>query len=285
MSMLRNATTSPDDIASRAWWSAAFPGQSYGRPVTGVLDSVPRISIDDLRRYTKHVLARDTLKVAVVGDIDADTLGRLLDRTFGSLPTVAELQASADAKPLGLGRRLGSKLDVPQAVVMFGAPGIARNDPDFMAAYLVNHILGGGSFTSRLYRELREKRGFVYGVSTSLVWLNHATAFLGSTATSSSVAHEAVDIIDKEVARMGADGPTEEELAEAKSYVDGSFEIALDSSSKIASQLVQMQLDHLGIDYIQRRSGMIAAVTLDDTRRVAKRLFSNGLLFSVVGQQ
>jgi zinc protease len=186
--------------------------------------------------------------------------------------------------PHGLGRRIDVSLDVPQSVVDFGGPGIARQDPDFMAAYVVNHILGGGTFTSRLYQEVREKRGLVYGVSDSLLWLDHAAVFLGGTATRADRTNETVDLVEKEIHRLAEDGPTEAELAEAKSYLNSSFALNLDTSTKIASFLVQLQLDRLGTDYIERRPAMIAAVTLDGARSMAKRLLDNGLLVTVVGK-
>ena len=173
-SQLQRQSTSPNDIASRNWWSTAFPDHPYGRPTNGSLDTLPRIAVDDLKSYVQRVFARDTLKIAVVGDIDAATAGRLIDQTFGSLPAKADLRPVPDATPQGLGRRNVIDLNVPQTVVTYGGPGVARNDPDFMAAYIVNHILGGGSFSSRLYKEVREKRGLAYGVYNSLVWLNHA---------------------------------------------------------------------------------------------------------------
>jgi len=182
-SRLRRETVSPRDVASRNWWAAAFPGHPYGRPVEGTLESLPRISVDDLRSYTRRVLARDHLKIAIVGDVDAQAAGALLDRAFGKLPAKAELATVSPVVAQGLGRRIVIQLDVPQAAVSFGGPGISRSDPDFMAAYVVNHILGGGSFSSRLYREVREKRGLAYGISDSLVWLNYTALMIGSTAT------------------------------------------------------------------------------------------------------
>ena len=145
------------------------------------------------------------------------------------------------------------KLDVPQAVMTFGGPGIARKDPDFMAAYIVNHILGGGTFSSRLYQEVREKRGLAYSVNDNLVWLDHAAVFLGGTATRADRAGETLDLIEKEIRRLAEDGPTAEELAKAKAYLNGSFALNLDTSSKIAALLVQLQRDGLGIDYFSRR--------------------------------
>src|SRR5215468_2327254 len=284
LSMLRRAESSPSDIANLRWWQVAFADHPYGRPVNGTLESVPTVTIADLKDYTRRVLARGNLKVAVVGDIDAESVKVMLDRVFGGLPAQPELKPVPNVLPQGLGRRVVVKLDVPQAVVTFGGPGIARKDPDFMAAYIVNHILGGGAFSSRLYQEVREKRGLAYSVYDSLVWLNHSALFLGGTATRADRAGETLAVIDKEIRRLAEDGPTAEELAKAKAYLNGSFVLNLDTSSKIAALLVQLQLDGLGIDYFTRRPEMINAVTLEDAKRVAKRLLDGGMLVTVVGR-
>jgi zinc protease len=284
LSMLRRATTSPTDIANLRWWQVAFADHPYGRPVNGTLESVPTVTIADLKDYTHRVLARGNLKVAVVGDIDAETVKVMLDRVFGGLPAQPELKPVPNVSPQGLGRRIVVKVDVPQAVLAFGGPGIARKDPDFMAAYIVNHILGGGAFSSRLYQEVREKRGLAYSVYDSLVWLNHSALFLGGTATRADRAGETLDVIDKEIHRLADDGPTADELAKAKAYLNGSFVLNLDTSSKIAALLVQLQLDGLGIDYFTRRPEMINGVTLEDARRVAKRMLDTGMLVTVAGR-
>jgi zinc protease len=153
-----------------------------------------------------------------------------------------------------------------------------------MAAYIVNHILGGGSFSSRLYKEVREKRGLAYGVFDSLVWLNHASVLIGGTGTRAEATGEAIKVIEDEFRLMAKEGPTAEEVSKAKTFLKGSFALGLDTSSKIANQLVQMQLDNLGIDYIERRPTLIDAVTLEDTKRVAKRLLDPGMLVTVVGR-
>ena len=284
LSTLRRATTNPTEMASLRWWQVAFADHPYGQPVAGTLETVPTITVGDLRDYTRRVLARGNLKIAVVGDIDAEAVKSMLDRVFGALPAEPQLKPVANVTPRGLGRRIVVKLDVPQAVVAFGGTGIARNDPDFMAAYIVNHILGGGSFSSRLYQEVREKRGLAYSVYDSLVWLNHSALFLGGTATRADRAGETLDLIQKEIHRLAENGPTAEELAKAKAYLNGSFALNLDTSSKIAALLVQLQRDGLGIDYFSRRPEMISAVTLDDARRVAKKLLDGGLLVTVAGR-
>jgi zinc protease len=284
LSMLRRETTSPEEIAGRRWWEAAFAGHPYGRPVSGTPETLQTVTIDDLKSYTHRVLARQNLKIAVVGDIDAETLKPLLDRVFGALPATPDLMPIANVVPAGVGRQIDVSLDVPQAVIDFGGPGIARKDPDFMVAYVINHILGGGSSDSRLYQEVREKRGLAYSVSNSLIWLDHSAVFLDGTATRADRAGETVDLIQKEIHRFAEQGPTAGELAEAKNYVTSSFALHLDTSTKIASLLVQLQLDDIGIDYFQKRSAMIDAVTLDDAKRVAKRLLDNGMLVTVVGK-
>jgi zinc protease len=284
LSMLRLSTTSPTEIASVRWWNTAFAGHPYGRPVSGTLESVPAITADDLRAYTQRVLARGKLKIAVVGDIDAETVKAMLDRVFGALPAQPDLVPVAAATPRGLGQHIFVKLDVPQTVINFGGAGIARKDPDFMAAYLVNHILGGGSFSSRLYQEVREKRGLAYSVYDVLALLDHTALFVGGTATRADRSGETVDLIEKEIHRLAETGPTPDEFAKAKAYLNGSYALNLDTSSKIAALLVQIQRDDLGIDYFSRRSQLIGAVTLDDARRVAKRLLDGGLLVTVVGR-
>ncbi len=237
-----------------------------------------------MRDYVRRTFARNELFVSIVGDIDAKTAGALIDRAFAGLPAKNDLKPVANASPSGLGRRIVINLDVPQAVVNFGGQGLARNDPDFMAGYIVNHILGGGTFSSRLYKEVRLKRGLAYGVSDSLVWFRRAAVVLGNTATRADRTGEALGIVEAETKRMAENGPTADELAEAKSFLKGSYALSLDTSGKIAAQLTQIQLDNLGIDYIQRRGALIDAVTIEDAKRVAKRLYGGGMLVTVAGR-
>jgi zinc protease len=220
----------------------------------------------------------------VVGDVDPATLGKLLDSTFGGLPAKSSLTPVADIEAARPPQRAFIALDVPQTVVTFGGPGFKRRDPNFMAAYIVNHILGGGGLSSRLYHEVREKRGLAYSVYESLLWAEHSALFVGNTGTRADRAGETVDAVDKEIRRMAEDGPTQQELDEAKSYLKGSQMLALDTSSKLASALLQYQLDKLPIDYIEKRNAIVDAVTLDDARKAARRLWSQGLLTVIVGR-
>ncbi len=284
MSGLRRESSNPGSIASRKFLEVAFGEHPYGRQPGGTLTSVPTINVDDIRDYKRRVVAKETLRVAVVGDVDAATLGKLLDQTFGGLPAKAELTAVPDVIAAKPPQRVSIPLDVPQTVVTFGSPGFKRDDPNFMAAYIVNHILGGGTLSSRLYHEVREKRGLVYSVYGSLLWMAHSGIFIGNTATRADRATETVDTITREVKRMAEDGPTQKELDEAKSYLKGSQMLALDTSSKLASALLQYQLDKLPIDYIEKRNAIVDAVTLDQAKAAAKRLWSDGLLTVSVGR-
>jgi zinc protease len=284
LSMLRRESTNPNDIASKKWWASAFPGHPYGRPSRGTAETVTAIGVDDLKTFVRDTFARDGLKLAIVGNIDAAEAARLIDSVFASLPATGKRVAVATVPPQDLGRRIDETVDVPQSVVVVGGPGIARKDPDFMAAYIVNHILGGGSFSSRLYREVREERGLAYSVYSSLLPLKHSALFMSATATRADRAADTLAVVEKEIRRMAAEGPTADELAKAKSYLLGSYALNFDTSSKIAGQLVAIQFDDLGIDYITRRNDMIAAVTLADVKRVAKRLLDTGMLVTVVGR-
>jgi zinc protease len=284
LSSLRRDSTNPNSLASRKFLEVAFGDHPYGRPSTGTLDSVPKIDVADLKDYVRRVLARDTLRVAVVGDVDPDTLGKLLDKTFGTLPAKANLTPVPDVVATKPPQRAFIPLDVPQTVVTFGGPGILRHDPDFMAGYVVNHILGGGGLSSRLYREVREKRGLAYSVYEALLWMEHSALFIGNTGTRADRAGETVEAIENEIRRMAEEGPTQKELDEAKSYLKGSQMLALDTSSKLAQAMLQYQLDKLPIDYIEKRNAIVDAVTLDDAKKAAQRLWGQGLLTVIVGR-
>ncbi len=284
LGILRRDTMNPDELAMQAWWQAAFPGHPYAQAVRGTLESVPTITVADMRAFIHDTFARDTLKVGIVGNIDGATAGALVDKVFDGLPAHAKLRPVPPADPQGLGRVVNVDLDVPQSVLVLGGTGIPRKDPDFMAAFLVNHILGGGTLSSRLYKEVRETRGLAYSVYSMLVPLDSTSLFMTATATRNEAAQQTLDVVDKEIHRLAENGPTADELAKAKSYQEGSFPLRFDTSTKIASQLVLMQIEDLGIDYIDKRNALIDGVTLADAQRAAKRMLDGGMLVAMVGR-
>ena len=282
---LARGSEDPDVIVRRTINKVLFPEHAYGRPVSGTTESVTGLTVEDLRRFTAERFARDVLVIGVVGDITAQELAALLDETFLGLPATAAPVDLADTTPNDEGGVIVVEKDVPQSVVVFGHEGIKRADPDYYTAYVVNYILGGGGFSARLYKEIREKRGLAYSVYAYLNPLDHAALIMGGVATQNQRVSQSLDLIRAEWRRMAEDGPSEEELRNAKTYLTGSFPLRFSSSGRISGMLVGMRLSHLGIDYLDRRNGFIEAVTLDDARRVAKRLYdADKLTVIVVGR-
>jgi zinc protease len=237
-----------------------------------------------MHRLVQERFARDVLLIGVVGDITPDRLKSLLDRTFGSLPAEAANGAVPDTTVQSKAGILLARMPIPQSVVAFGQPGIKRDDPDWYAALVVNYVLGGGGLTSRLALEVREKRGLAYSVYSGLDPLKHAGVMVGGVATENARVAQSIDVIRAEWRRMRDEGPSAQELADAKTYLTGSFPLSLDSTGRIAATLVAVQRDGLGIDYLNHRDALIDAVTLDDAKRVAKRLLDpDKLSFVVVG--
>ncbi|MGE0767378.1 MAG: M16 family metallopeptidase [Hyphomicrobiaceae bacterium] len=282
---LAYAEKNPQQVAGQAWYEGAFPGHPYGRHANGTRESVALIQPGDLEAYRKRIFARDTLKVVAVGDIDAKTLGDVIDKVFGALPAKAELVPVPDTVPKPAEKLKIVDMDVPQSVVQFGSAGFARKDPDFIPAFVMNQILGGGGFASRLTEEVREKRGLAYSVYSYIQPLKHAALFGGGVATKNDAVKQSIDVIRGELERMAKDGPTETELANAKSFLTGSFALRFDTSAKIANQLLWMLHEDMGIDYPTRRNAMIDAVTLADVKHAAKRLLKvDDLFITVVGK-
>jgi len=281
---LRRQANDPDARAAKAWREAAYPGHPYGHATEGALDTLSAIARDDLAALREACFARDGLHVALVGAISEARARQLLDKLFGAWPARGARQPVAAIVPQGQGRRVVVDIDLPQTTLRFGAPGLDRHDPDYDAAIVVNHILGGGVFSARLFKEVREVRGLAYSVWSQLANSDHSAALAGATTTKNERAAESLAVIETEIARMAESGPTEDELAKAKSYLVGSYDLRFDSSTKIASALVSIQRDGFAPAYLDERNGRIEAVTLDDARRVAKRLFGQKLLWTMAGR-
>ncbi len=279
------AARSPEKVASKSWFASAFPGHPYGRPSTGTAESINAITAADLEAFRKRNFARENLRIAVVGDIDAATLGKMLDEIFGDLPAKPDLKPVAETKPVAGGLEQVVEMAVPQSVAVFGLPSVKRKDPDFMTAFVLNHILGGGGFASQLMEEVREKRGLAYSVYSYLMPEDHAAVMLGSVATKNESISESLSVIRDVLKRMASEGPTETELENAKKYLVGSYALRFDTSGKIASQLLGLQMEGFGPDYIENRNAMIEAVTMADIKRVANRFLDpSQLIVTVVGK-
>ena len=282
---LRYQQNDPSAMATKRFFKEAYPGHPYSRPTQGTVEGVAAITRDDLVAFHRAVVAKGRLKLAVVGAVDAERLSALLDKSFGGLPEALPLKPVPRADVAGRGTRHVVDLDVPQSVIRFGTVGVPWADPDFIPAYVLNHILGGGAFTSRLFTEVREKRGLAYSVGTSVVSYRAAAMTWGYTATKNERVAECLQVIESEMARLRDEGPDDEELRKAKDYLAGSYALGFDTSTKIAHQLGQIAFENLGIDYPARRNDLIAAVTQGDIRRAAERVIGDGrLLVAIAGR-
>ena len=282
---VRDEIKDPQAIAFSKFMDMALPGDVYARQDDGTEATIAAITADDLRAAHQRIFARDTLQVAVVGDIDAAELGPLLDKLFGQLPASSERPAlsPADVKKgpaLALTER-----DMPQSVIVFGHEGLTRDDPDFIPAYLMSEILGGGGFRSRLTDEIREKRGLTYGVGMGLSPMDRVGLYVGFLQTRNESAGDALKLIREVLAKMAEHGPTLAELNEAKTFLTGSYALRFTSNGAIANQLLGLQQEDLGLGYVNRRNSLVEAVTLDQVKAQARRLLHpDRLIVSVVGK-
>ena len=281
----RDQQQDPEHIAATAWMKLAMPDQLYARESDGTPDSIANITPDDLKAMYKLLFSRKGLKVAVVGDIDVVTLGRALDLIFGDLPNT---DAPQPVNKVTVAKGPIVKVidrDIPQSVIMFGQEGILRNDPDFFPAFVMSHILGGSGLASRLTKEVRENRGLTYGVGYNLAPLDHVGLYVGTVNTRNEKAGEVMSVVRDVLKTMATEGPTQAELDDAKTFLTGSYALRFDSDDKIASQLLGIQQEGLGIDYVNTRNARVEAVTLEQLKAQAKRLISSDrLIVTAVGK-
>lgn len=274
--------TDPNDRAGKALFKVLFGDHPYGKPGDGTSASVAEITLDDLKAFPASRLAKDRLIIGVVGNINAAMLTPLLDHAFGALPeTVGPVPTLAVIDPIQ-GETVVIDQDVPQSVAILAQPGIDREDPDYYAAYLATHILGGGGFESRLVNEVRVKRGLAYSTYAYMMDLDSAPLIMSGVATRNDAMAESLDVIQREWALMGEQGVTLEELNDAKTYLTGSYALRFTTAGRIARALTGIQFYDFGIDFIDRRNGFIDAVSLEDVNRVANQLFKAEALTTIV---
>jgi len=284
VSSIRSDAQDPDSIVGEQFDQMVFGDHPYGSSIEGTEESLAALTREDLLAAHQGALARDRVHVGAAGDISAEELAEVLDKLLADLPeTGAPQPADVDVET-----EAGVTVvpfDVPQSVAIFGHEGIARDDPDFFAAYVLNEILGGGGFEARLMEEVREKRGLTYGVYSYLVPKDHAELYLGRVSSANDRIAEAIDVIRDEWEKMAENGVTQEELDSAKTYLTGAYPLRFDGNGPIANILVGMQMDDLPVDYVNTRNDKIEAITLEDIKRVAARILKpEALRFVVVGQ-
>ncbi|MEM9575409.1 MAG: pitrilysin family protein [Pseudomonadota bacterium] len=274
----------PDALASRAMDRIAFGDHPYATSLSGTVDSVNALTRDDLVAAHAKVLARDRIYIGAVGDITEDELAALLDNLLGALPeTGAPMPPRATVDiPGGV---TVVPFDTPQSVARFAQKGIKQDHPDYFTAIVLNHVLGGGSFESRLMDEVRAKRGLTYGVYSYLAGKDLAEIYIGAVSSANDRIAEAIDVIRDEWTKAATEGVTAEEVANAKTYLTGAYPLRFDGNGPIANIMVGMQMLGLPIDYIATRNDRVEAVTVEEVKRVAGELLDpERLHFVVVGQ-
>jgi zinc protease len=278
---LKQSEEDPKTIAARGFYRRFFHRHAYAHPVEGTAASVRAITVRDLKTFAKRHWVRGRVKIAVSGDVGGATLKTLLASAFAKIPD-APPPLPPPAKNMGAPGMHVVAMDVPQPSAVFGLPSIKRDDKDFIPAYIANYILGGGGFSSRLMNDVREKRGLTYGISTSLAPYREAGIWVGQVASKKASMRETIEVVRATMKKFATQGPTDKELADAKTYLTGSFPLAFDSNVAIASQLNTFQVLDLPVDYVEKRDALIEAVTAADVARVAGRLFDPAKLTVVV---
>ncbi len=272
----------PSWLSARTFNGMMFEGHNYSQPGYGHLASMASITRKDLLAFTKAQFGRDVLKVSIAGDVTQAEAAALIDKTFAALPEKAASVETVDATLQYLGKTILLPLDTPQTYIAVGAPGIRRDDKDWHAAVVMNFIMGGSDFDAWLMHEIREKRGLTYGVYSSLQSMKHAALMQVSLSSSNENVEEVLSIIRTQWQKMADNGPSEQEMKNAKAYLTGSLMLELTSTGDIAQVLNGLQRDGMDADYINRRNDMLNAVTLADMKRVAKRLFKTADLTTVL---
>jgi zinc protease len=278
---LDRAEQRPSSVAERTLMATLFAGHPYSHNAAGLRDTLKTLTRDDLKARASAVLVRHGLVISAVGDIDAVELSRQLDRTFGGLPEGAAPPALPDWTPPVGPRSVIVERPVPQSSILVAMPAVMREDPDWYPSLVLMHILGGGQ-QSRLFTEVREKRGLAYSVSAGLRTSVKASLLVISTASANEHVAEALHIIRGELGRMRADGVSDQELADAKTYLTGALALSLDSSGAVAGLLHSLQVDKLPRDALDHRAAEIAAVTAADVHRVARRLLGEDCITTIV---
>ncbi|HWD48942.1 MAG TPA: insulinase family protein [Rhizomicrobium sp.] len=278
---LQQEDEDPSNVAAKAFYRTFFGNHPYGHSVSGDAGSVASITREDLKAFAAQHWVRGGIHIAVSGDVDVATLKSLLGAAFSQIPDRAP-------PPEPFVTHMGQPgvqiipMPVPQPNIVFGMPGILRNDKDFLPAYVANYILGGGGFSSRLTTEVREKRGLTYDISTGLNTFHRAGMVAGQVATKAGSVQQTIAVIKSTIDDFVTNGPTDKELTDAKTYLTGSFPLAFSSNTGIAGQLNTFQNAGLPVSYVAKRNDLINAVTADDVRRAAKRIFNSGKLTIVV---
>lgn len=272
ISRIKGDMTDPNWMAARLVNDVIFQGHPYALNSGGTLTTLKNITASDLRKKATTQLTQDRLIVGVAGDITPEQLKLTLDKIFGELPEKSVSPKVTEVTFPSQDSTILYTKDIPQTVLEIVLPGIRMTDPDYFAAVVMNHILGGGGFGSRLTDVVREKNGLTYGINSDVSEMDHAALFTISTSTRNETVQTVLDLTKNEIERIKTAPVTEQELEDAKAYIIGSVPLGLTSTSQIAETLLTLQRYNLPVDFLDRREQAIRGVSKDDVSRVAARL-------------
>ena len=283
--ILEESYKDPDEIASRIFREVLFEDHPYKYNTLGVLEDIDKIEKQDLELFLKTNLRLDNFYVAASGDINETELKKYLKKYFKKFDKKNKITSNIPIHKKKIEPNIYlHKKDLRQSTIMFVGEGISRNDPYFYPAYVMNYILGGGGFFSKLTTEIREKRGLVYSVYSYLYRYDKYNFFSGGAGTSNENVDKVIKIIKEQIMKVKKEGVTEEELKNAKNYLINSYVLRLDSNKKVASILLNTQMDGLNIDFFEKRNDYINSVSLEDIKKIANRILDeNEIFFLVIG--
>ena len=274
----------PEWQARQALFAAIFHDHPYAMRRLGTTATLANITRDDIKAFAGQHIARDNLLIAVTGDMAPEELAKELDNVFDGLPAHAQLTPIADVAWPEKTATILIPREGTQTEMLFASPLLKRDDPDWYAADIVNYILGGGGLTSRLMRDVRDRKGMTYSIGTGLAPMDHTSMLMGNAATDNAKAGEAWELMQQVWRDLYAKGVSEDDLTAAKDYLTGSLPLAMTSTDAIAGVLLGIQLDRFGIDYLDRRNALIRQVSMDDVNRVIRRWFNpSHLTLSLAG--
>ncbi|HEY2990093.1 MAG TPA: pitrilysin family protein [Candidatus Binatia bacterium] len=278
---IRAKEEQPGEIAELKFKEALFPKSPYGRPVEGTEESVRRIERAGLLEFYQNYYRPNHAILAVVGDVSPEEVNKKLAQVFRTWEKGAAV-APVAPPPAGQPTLILVNKDLTQANIIAGHEGIPRTHPDYYAIQVMNYILGGGGFSSRMMESIRNQRGLAYSIYSAFEPEKYAGSFQVTMQTKNESAGEAIRVAVDEIRKMREQGATEPEIQEAKDYLIGNFPIRFDTNRKVASLLAQIEFFGLGLDYPDRYPDIIRKVTRDDVLRVAKRYLQPEKLIMVV---
>ena len=277
----------PGIIAGQAFAKAVFGGHPYGRTNDDVAAYYPKLARQDIVDFYSSRYSPDNAIIAVVGDVTEKEIIAMLNGYFKAWQKKAQ-PISALTQPPVIEKTVVQKIDkdVAQANIDLGHIGISRENPDFYAVSVMNYILGGGGFSSRLMDNIRDNKGLAYDVHSGFSAQKEPGAFTVSIQTKNESANDVIAETQKELRRIQTELVSEKELADAKAYLSGSFPLRMDTYAKIAGMLTSIEIYNLGLDYPQKYPALIKGVTREDIQRVAKKyLHPDRMVIVVVANQ